>query len=207
MSKIKITLPNNEVPITGKLISFVAPCDSVDAECIQIDGVDYAIVDIMGNPITGTNGIWCRNAIIAVILDTGNKKAYMQEAGVLPVSKGGTGATTIEGALANLGALRIESGTFKGNGYSTRTFTFTSTPKIFVLIGAEFPFIAINGASNEANRSVTDIVNRYPGNIHLECRATFSDKSVTVNFEEYEDDYSWLAANEEDEMYAYFALC
>ena len=49
MSKVKLTLPLGEVPVTGKQISFVAPCDCSNVECIQIDGVDYCVVDALGH--------------------------------------------------------------------------------------------------------------------------------------------------------------
>lgn len=79
MGKVKLTLPGLEIPVTGKQISFKAPCDCSNVECIQIDGVDYCVVDAMGNQVTGnpTGGVWCAGAKVSVILDVEERKAYL----------------------------------------------------------------------------------------------------------------------------------
>lgn len=87
MSKIKVTLPGNEIPVDGKQVSFAAPCNSSTADCIQIDGEDYTVVDAMGKTITGKRGVWDTGAIVSVVLNVTNKKAYMQNpAKSIPVS-------------------------------------------------------------------------------------------------------------------------
>ncbi len=80
MSKLKVTLPGLEIPVTGKQISFKAPCDCSSVECLQIDGVDYIIVDALGRQVTGTTGggVWAAGAKVSVILDCEEKKAYLQ---------------------------------------------------------------------------------------------------------------------------------
>jgi hypothetical protein len=82
MAKIKLTLPLGEIPVTGKQISFVAPCDCSIVECLQIDGEDYCVVDAMGNQVTNSpdGGVWREGAKISVILgveDPENRKAYL----------------------------------------------------------------------------------------------------------------------------------
>ena len=79
MSKVKLTLPIGEVAATGKQVSFAAPCDCSAVECIQIDGVDYCVVDAMGNQVTGspTGGVWSAGAKVSVILDVDDRKAYL----------------------------------------------------------------------------------------------------------------------------------
>lgn len=79
MSKLKLTLPGLEIPVTGKQVSFHAPCDCSVVDCLQIDGVDYIVVDAMGNQVTGNpaGGIWSSGAKISVILDVENQKAYL----------------------------------------------------------------------------------------------------------------------------------
>lgn len=88
MSKVKLTLPGREIPVTGKQVSFVAPCDCSIVECIQIDGVDYCVVDAMGNQVTGnpTGGVWRSGSKVSVILDVENKKAYLLNGNVPPIT-------------------------------------------------------------------------------------------------------------------------
>lgn len=78
MSKIKLTLPGLEIPVDGKQVSFVAPCDCSVADGIQIDGVDYDIVDSVGNTVPFGRGVWRNGAVLSVILDVTNRKAYLQ---------------------------------------------------------------------------------------------------------------------------------
>lgn len=82
MSAIKITLPAGEIPVDGKQVSFVAPCNSATADSLQIDEGTYSIVDAMGKAVTGKGGVWDSGAIVSVILDASNKKAYMQSSSV-----------------------------------------------------------------------------------------------------------------------------
>ena len=77
MSKVKLTLPGLEIPVTGKQVTFEAPCDCSAVECIQIDGVDYDVVDTMGNCVTGIGGFWRVGAKVTVTLDVENHKAYL----------------------------------------------------------------------------------------------------------------------------------
>lgn len=78
MSKIKLTLPNNETPVTGKQVTFTAPCDCTSVECIQINDVDYAVVDAMGNTLAGGSSVWAGGSLLTVVLDVENTKAYLQ---------------------------------------------------------------------------------------------------------------------------------
>lgn len=82
MSMIRVTLPAGEIPVDGKQVSFVAPCNSLTAEGIQIDGEAYIIVDAIGKTVTGKGGVWYTGAIVSVILDVTNKKAYLQSSNV-----------------------------------------------------------------------------------------------------------------------------
>ena len=79
MNKIKLTLPGLEIPVTSKQVSFDAPCDASLVECIQIDGVDYTVVDAVGNVVTGRppGDTWCSGAKVSVILDVENRKAHL----------------------------------------------------------------------------------------------------------------------------------
>lgn len=78
MSRLQITLPGAGVLSDGKQVSFRAPCQCADITCLHINGVDYAIVDNIGNSLAGTTGVWVADTIVSVIIDETNKKAVLQ---------------------------------------------------------------------------------------------------------------------------------
>ena len=88
MAKIKLTLPLGEIPVNGKQVTFVAPCDCSAADGIQIDGVDYCVVDALGNQVTGnpTGGVWGAGAKVSVLLDVENQKAFLLNGNTPPIS-------------------------------------------------------------------------------------------------------------------------
>lgn len=97
MSKINLTV--SETIAKGKQISFKAPCDSKNAESLVINDVEYDIVDAVGDSVLKTFGIWAKDAIISVILNTDAKKAFIQnpkltaeQVGAVPLD--GSKATT-----------------------------------------------------------------------------------------------------------------
>lgn len=77
MAKIKLNLPLGEAAVTGKMVTFVAPCDCSGVEAIQIDGVDYAVCDTMDTPLLGRGRLWSVGAEVSVILNVEKKKACM----------------------------------------------------------------------------------------------------------------------------------
>ena len=78
MSKIKLSL--DYAPVSGKQISFFAPCASDTAEGLVINDVEYALVDANGVSVTGINNLWNTGAMVSVIIDTGSLRAYLQNA-------------------------------------------------------------------------------------------------------------------------------
>lgn len=78
MAYINLSLQNGDSPCNGKLVTFIAPCDCGVPEGIKINGQEYKLVDALGNDLLGYHGIFAKNAIIAVILDVTNSKAYIQ---------------------------------------------------------------------------------------------------------------------------------
>lgn len=78
MSLINLTLPTGEVAVQGKQVTFIAPCDSKTCTGLKIDGVSYSLVDAGGFKVEGINNVWEKDATLSVILDTANKKAYVQ---------------------------------------------------------------------------------------------------------------------------------
>lgn len=75
MSKINLTINGNVV--TGKQISFIAPCSCSDITCLIINNTEYMIVDALGSNIAGTDA-WANGAIVSVILNVEDEKAYVQ---------------------------------------------------------------------------------------------------------------------------------
>lgn len=112
MSKIKLTLPAGETVTYGKLITFTAPCACTSVDGIQVAGTNYTLADALGNSL-GAKNAFASGALVTVALDTTNKKALLQNSGIvaaantisetLPIAKGGTGKTTASEALAALG--------------------------------------------------------------------------------------------------------
>ena len=69
------------------------------------------------------------------------KKADTALQGTVPITKGGTGATTVEQALTNLGTRKIETGTYIGtatdiyNDKTPNTLNFDFNPKFVIIQG------------------------------------------------------------------------
>lgn len=103
MAKIKLTLPLGEVPVNGKQVTFVAPCDCSVADGIQIDGVDYDIVDSIGRTVSFRKGVWDVGAVLTVTLDVTNHKAYLQN------QNSYTKAETLTAATASLFSLGTDA--------------------------------------------------------------------------------------------------
>lgn len=78
MSIVKVTLPGGEIPVNGKQVSFVAPCDCDAVNGLSIEGETYTVCDAMGNCVTGIGGFFCAGSVVSVILNTDEKKAFIQ---------------------------------------------------------------------------------------------------------------------------------
>lgn len=78
MSKIKVNL--GYAPVNGKQISFIAPCGSVDTECLVIEDVEYAVVDADGVSVAGLQNVWNSGAMVSAILNTATHTAFIQNA-------------------------------------------------------------------------------------------------------------------------------
>ena len=75
--------------ITGKIVTFTAPCNCSDvSDGLVINGETYTVCDAMGECVTGKGGAWCAGAQISVVLDCENKKAFIQNRAVSPESIG-----------------------------------------------------------------------------------------------------------------------
>lgn len=77
MGKINLTVDN---VVSGKQISFVAPCSTEDTDGLIINGVDYIICDAKNNNLAGVAHIWEEGAIVSIIVNVETGMAYIQNA-------------------------------------------------------------------------------------------------------------------------------
>ena len=80
MAKLNLTLPYGELAITGKQVTFIAPCESAGLTHIIIQNDEFELVDSSGNNIIA--GAFMSGAMVSVILNVENKKAYIQNADI-----------------------------------------------------------------------------------------------------------------------------
>ena len=80
MAKLKLTLPVGEVAITGKQVSFVAPCDSAGLTHLIIEDFEFELVDSNGNNLP--DGAFKSEAMVSVILNVESAKAFIQNADI-----------------------------------------------------------------------------------------------------------------------------
>ena len=60
-------------------VNFTAPCDcSAVTGGLTVAGTTFTIVDAAGNCVTGIGGFFTEGAVVSVILDTENNRAYLQ---------------------------------------------------------------------------------------------------------------------------------
>lgn len=78
MSVINLTLPDGELSITGKQVTFIAPCSSADAEGVSIGGVKFALVDSCRQSLSGSEGHWVAGATLSIVLNCENSEAFVQ---------------------------------------------------------------------------------------------------------------------------------
>lgn len=86
MANIKIEL--GHPIIDGMPLSFRAPCNCTEVNGIKVsypDGEDTAFIvfsfaDAHGNDLTGLGNLFAANAMVRVVLDPSNAKAYIQNA-------------------------------------------------------------------------------------------------------------------------------
>ena len=106
MANIKIEL--GHPIIDGMPLSFRAPCDCNETEGIKViytDGEDtrfvvFTFADAHGNDLTGIGNLFAKGAMVRVILDIPNAKAYIQNADTNAyleerLSKAGTSGATV----------------------------------------------------------------------------------------------------------------
>lgn len=104
---IVLTLPRRVD--TGTLVKFSAPCGCEGVTGgIVIDGITYDIVDAAGVEIVGIVQAWVAGALIAVLIDTENHRAFIQNPSLAEV------AETAKAALPKSGGTMTGSLTMDG---------------------------------------------------------------------------------------------
>lgn len=76
MATLTVTLPAGTTVVNGKQVTFRAPCDCAGISGIVINGTTYTLVDATTEQITGHT--FKKDAMVSVIMDTENKKAFVQ---------------------------------------------------------------------------------------------------------------------------------
>lgn len=79
MATFTITLPENTTICDGKQITFRAPADSTNVTGIIIDDTTYSLVN-SSNEIVSEGG-FKKDAMVSVLLDTTNARAFVINAG------------------------------------------------------------------------------------------------------------------------------
>ena len=75
MATFTITLPSDTSVCDGKQITFKAPADCTNVTGIIINGTTYSLVDANNNGIS--DGSFKKDAMVSVVLDTVNNKAFI----------------------------------------------------------------------------------------------------------------------------------
>lgn len=77
MAILNVKLPDNTPICNGKQITFRAPCDCEGVTGINIDGDTYDLLSTVNEPVS-KGGTFISGALVSVIIDTDNNKAYIQ---------------------------------------------------------------------------------------------------------------------------------
>lgn len=118
---------------------------------------------------------------------------------VTPISLGGTGATTVSEARANLDIFKIY--TFSGNGNESRVYTLDCEPKFILCYLKNQPFMkydATNGytlcsAGIAVNGSVSTIGMSLSGKNVTTTQSTKASNGVFINLNKYLSQYCIIA--------------
>ena len=82
MSTLNVTMPESTSTCNGKQVTFRAPCDCIGVENIVINGKTYALLNTADKPVYNDN-IFVSGALVSVIIDEDNNKAYIQNASTI----------------------------------------------------------------------------------------------------------------------------
>ena len=103
MATITVTLPEGITLSQGKQISFTAPCDSTGVTGIIINGTTYTLVKANGDSLE--TGAFINGALISVLIDLINSKAYIQNAAAQAMLTAGTNITISGSTISATGGI------------------------------------------------------------------------------------------------------
>ena len=180
MATLTVTLPVGTTVVNGKQVTFRAPCDCTGISGIVIDGTTYTLVDATTEQITGHT--FKKDAMVSVIMDTENNKAFVQNGIIYGVSTvelsraeydaivaaGAIDSNTIyvvtdDGEGENV--VKVATGTYTGTGKdgssNQNSLTFDFAPKLVIVgtvpsIDIVSPLVLIRGQSTTRISSTDD---------------------------------------------------
>ena len=79
-TRLYLNLPSSVKVETDLQVNFKAPCDCSAIAGLIINGEVYDVVDALGNCVIGKGGAWATGALVGVVLDVEEKKAYLLSA-------------------------------------------------------------------------------------------------------------------------------
>ncbi len=126
MATLTVTLPTGTTVVNGKQVTFRAPCDCTDISGIVINGTTYTLVDATTEQITGHT--FKKDAMVSVIMDTENNKAFVQN-GII------YGVSTVELSRAEYDAL-VSAGEIDQNTIYVVTDDNVSTGGVQFIVDA-----------------------------------------------------------------------
>lgn len=99
-----LTISTSYLMQDGTCVKFLAPCASADVTVgVVVDGVQYAWMDTLGEPLVGVEGLFVTGALVGIILDRDNLIAYLVNAaparGFIPFPADSPPAQRMPGAL------------------------------------------------------------------------------------------------------------
>ena len=126
---------------SGAHVSFKSPCDCSSAGNLRIGSNVYSIVDACGNVLTGKGGAFVSGAVLDLVLDCENLKAYLQNSAASSI-----GVSKIQYGTANVSY--SESGTSASVTFPT---AFSTKP----IVICQQVFDSINCCIKTENVSTT----------------------------------------------------
>ncbi len=126
---------------SGAHVSFKSPCDCSSAGNLRIGSNVYSIVDACGNVLTGKSGAFVSGAVLDLVLDCENLKAYLQNS-----------------AASSIGVSKIQYGTVNASYSESGTTAQVTFPAAFStkpIVICQQVFNSINCCIEPENVSTT----------------------------------------------------
>lgn len=95
--------------VNGEEITVKTPCSCSDVTGVQINGVAFPFYDALGNSLAGVTGLFAKNSLIRVLIDTDNTRAYILNRGVTAADVGAIPFETLSSSSYDMDAI-LKSG-------------------------------------------------------------------------------------------------